>query len=61
MCELNSLRRFRLGGCSNLELKGFWEIIEEMEHLRELWLYEIGVITEVPSSIGRLKDLYALD
>ena len=64
MCELKSLRKFCLGGCSNLELKGFWEIIEEMKHLRELCLSEIVAITEVPSSLlserPRLKGLRML-
>ena len=61
MCELKSIREFHLSGCSNIDIKGFWEVIEEMEHLRQLHLSVVATITEVlPSIFGRLKDLQIL-
>ena len=48
------------GDGSNLDLEGYWEIIEELEHLIQFCLGGMAAITEVSSSIGRLKDLQIL-
>ena len=61
ICGLKSLIRFSVNGCSNLDLEGYWEIIEELEHLKSLSLGGMPVVTEVPSSIGHLKDLQYLN
>ena len=50
-----------LNGCSNLGLQGYWEIIEELEHLRHHCLGDIAAKTAVSSSIGCLKDLQTLE
>ena len=60
ICGLKYLHQFWLDGCSNLDLEGYWEIIEELEHLSELCLGGMAAIIEVPSSIGRLKYLQIL-
>ena len=59
ICGLKSLLQFFANG-SNLDLEGYWEIIEELEHLIQLCLGGMAAITEVSSSIGRLKDLQIL-
>ena len=59
ICGLKSLLQF-FGDGSNLDLEGYWEIIEELEHLIQLCLGGMATITEVSSSIGRLKDLQIL-
>ena len=41
--------------------EGYWEIIEELEHLKNLCLGGMSVIIEVPSLIGHLKDLENLE
>ena len=58
ICGLKSLQFF--GDGSNLDLEGYWEIIEELEHLIQHCLGGMAAITEVSSSIGRLKDLQIL-
>ena len=60
ICGLKSLIEFYVSNCSNLDLEGYWEIIEELEHLKILFLGGMPAITEVPSSIGHLKDLQYL-
>ena len=59
ICGLKSLLQC-FGDGSNLDLEGYWEIIEELEHLMQLCLGGMAAITEVSSSIGRLKDLQIL-
>ena len=54
------LHQFWLDGCSNLDLEGYWEITKNLVHLSELCLGGMEAIIEVPSSIGRLKDLQIL-
>ena len=61
ICGLKSLCQFSVNGCSNLDLEGYWEIIEELEHLKNLCLGGMSAITKVPSSIGHLKDLRYLE
>ena len=58
ICNLSSLETLILEGCSYL--KGFPEIKDDMENLKELDLSETG-IEELPSSIGRLKALKHLN
>ena len=54
ICGLKSLLQF-FGDGSNLDLEGYWEIIKELEHLIQLCLGGMAAITEVSSSIGRLR------
>ena len=56
--KMKSLKEICVYGCSNLEC--FEEIIEDMEHLKILFLYDV-VITKLPSSIEHLKGLIRLD
>ena len=57
ICGLKSLQF--IGDGSNIDIEGYWEIIEELEHLIQLCLGGMS-ITEVSSSIARLKDLQIL-
>ena len=61
ICVLKSLDWFYLDDCSNLDIEGYWEIIEELEHLIHICLGGMAAITEVPSSTGHLKDLQTLE
>ena len=58
ICQMKSLIRISVNGCSNLEC--FEEIIEDMEHLEILDLCDV-VITKLPSSIEHLKGLTRLE
>ena len=49
ICGLKSLDWFYLDDCSNLDIEGYWEIIEELEHLIHICLGGMTAITEVPS------------
>ncbi|KAL6315413.1 hypothetical protein AAG906_000526 [Vitis piasezkii] len=57
ICGLKSLGVLNLNGCSNLV--AFPEIMEDMKHLRELFLSKTP-ITELPPSIEHLKGLRRL-
>ena len=58
ICQMKSLKEISVKGCSNLEC--FEEIIEDMEHLKRLYLCDV-VITKLPSAIEHLKGLIQLD
>ena len=58
ICQMKSLKEIYVKGCSNLEC--FEEIIEDMEHLKRLYLGDV-VITKLPSSIEHLKGLIQLE
>ena len=58
ICQLKFLRYCHLDGCSNLEI--FSKITEDLEHLTYLNLRQLA-ITELPSSIERLKRLTCLE